>query len=75
MGHVVHIRSREQHIQVIRVLDKMPGTCQVIGTSEAPVYLVTDAQYKALVKAGAVPANDKEVKRRGKKAPAKKAKP
>ena len=73
MGHAVHIESDEQYIQAIRVLDKVPGTRRVIGTSEAPVFLLTDAQYKALVKAGVVPANDKEVKARGKKTPAKKA--
>jgi hypothetical protein len=32
--------------------------------------LLTDAQYNALVEVGVVSANDKEVKGRGKKAPA-----
>ena len=73
MGHAVHIHSNEQHIEALRVLDKLPGTWRAIGTSDAPVFLLTDAQYKALVEAGVVPANDKEVKTRGKKATAKKA--
>jgi hypothetical protein len=36
--------------------------------------LLTDKQFNALVEAGVVPANDKEVKARGKKATAKKTK-
>ena len=74
MGHVVHIHSKEQFMQASRVLDFLPGTWRAIGTSDAPVFLLTDAQFKALVEAGVVPANDKEVKGHGKKAPAKKAK-
>jgi hypothetical protein len=75
MGHAVHIHSQEQYIDALRVLDDVGGTWQGIGTSSDPVLLLTDAQYKALLEAGVVPANDKEVKSRGKKAPAKKAKP
>lgn len=75
MGHVVHIRSKEQFIQVIGVLNEMPGTWHLTGTPEDRVLLLTDAHYKALVKARVIPANDKEVKRRGKKAAAKNAKP
>ena len=74
MGHAVHIQSKEQEIQALRVLDKVGGTWQGIGTSSDPVMLLTDAQYNALVEAGVVPANDNEVKGRGKKATAKKAK-
>jgi hypothetical protein len=74
MGHAVHIHSREQYIQAVRVLDKVGGTWQGIGTSSAPVLLLTEAQFNALVEAGVVPANDKEVKARGKKATAKKTK-
>jgi hypothetical protein len=74
MGHAVHIQDREQYIQALRVLDKVGGTWQGIGTSSAPVLLLTDAQYNALVEAGVVSANDKEVNARGKKAPAKKTK-
>ena len=74
MGHAVHIRSKEQYIRALRVLDKVSGTWQGVGTSADPVLLLTDAQYNALVEAGVVPANDKEVKDRGKKAPAKKTK-
>ena len=74
MGHAVHIREREKQIEALRVLDKVGGTWQGIGTSDDPIYLLTDAQYNALVEAGVVPANDKEVKPRGKKASAKKTK-
>jgi len=74
MGHAVHIHSKEQYIQAIGVLDKIGGTWQGIGPSSAPVLLLTEAQFNALVEAGVVPANDKEVKARGKKAAAKKTK-
>jgi hypothetical protein len=73
MGHAVQIRSREQYIQALRVLDKLEGTWRGVGPSSDPVLLLTDAQYQALLKAGVVPPNDKEVKLHGKKAPAKKA--
>jgi hypothetical protein len=68
MGHAVRIHSREEYVQAIRVLDEVGGTWQGIGTSSAPVLLLTDAQYNALVEAGVVSANDKEVKLGGKKA-------
>lgn len=74
MGHALHIRSKEQFIEALRVLDHVQGTWQGIGTSEAPILLLTDAQYNALVEAGVVPAKDKEVKARGKKATSKKTK-
>jgi hypothetical protein len=74
MGHAVHIHSREQHVEALRVLDKVGGTWQGIGTSSDPVLLLTEAQYNALVEAGVLPPNDKEVKTRGKKATAKKTK-
>ncbi len=74
MGHAVHIHSQEQYIQALRVLDKVGGTWRGIGTSSAPVLLLTEGQYKALLEAGVVPSNDREVKVRGKKAPAKKTK-
>ena len=74
MGHAVHIRGKEQQIKALRVLDKVGGTWGGIGTSSDPVYLLTDAQYNALVEAGVVPANDKKVKPSGKKASAKKTK-
>jgi hypothetical protein len=74
MGHAVHIHSREQYIEALRVLDRMPGTWQGIGPSSAPVLLLTDAHYNALVDAGVVPANDKKVKARGRKAATKKTK-
>jgi hypothetical protein len=75
MGHIVRIQSREQMIAAIGVLDEMPGMWHGRGTPEAPVLLVTEAHYKALVKAGVVPANGTEGKARGKKATAKKGKP
>ncbi len=56
MGHAVHIQSREQHIQALRVLDKVGGTWQGIGTSDDPILLLTDAQYSALVEAGVIAA-------------------
>jgi hypothetical protein len=74
MGHAVHIHSKEQYIQALRVLDKVAGTWQGIGPSSAPVFLLTDAQYRALVEAGVVSADGKEVKARGKKATGAKAK-
>jgi hypothetical protein len=74
MGHVVHIRSKEQYIQALRVLDRVGGTWQGVGTSADPVMLLTEVQYQALVEAGVIPAEDKEVNARGKKAPAKKTK-
>ncbi len=77
MGHAVHIQGKERQIQALRVLDKVGGTWQGIGTSDDPIYLLTDAQYNALVEAGVItPAdkNDKEVKPRGKKAAGKKNK-
>jgi hypothetical protein len=75
MGHAVHIRSQEQFVEVLRVLNKLSGTWRGIGTSSEPVLLLTDAQFNALVAAGVVPANDKEGSAHGKKATAKKAKP
>jgi hypothetical protein len=75
MGRAVHIHSKEQYIQALGVLDKLPGTWQGIGPSSAPVLLLTDAQYNALLEAGVIRSNDKEVPRRGKKATAKKPSP
>lgn len=74
MGHVVPIHSDEQFIQAMRVLDKLGTTWQVVGPAPTPRLLLTETQYNALVEAGVIPANDKEVKGRGKKATAKKTK-
>ena len=74
MGHVVPIYSDEQFIQAMRVLDKLGTTWHGVGPSSARRLLLTEAQYTALVEAGVVPANDKEVKGRGKKATGKKTK-
>ncbi|GEM_PF-5704215 len=55
MAHVVHIQSDEQYIAALGVLDFVKGTWQAVGPSSAPVFLLTDEQYKALVAAGIVP--------------------
>ena len=73
MGHAIRIKSNEQYVDAIRVLNKMPGMWRGIGPSSAPVILVTETQYKALVEAGVVPRKG-EAKANGKKAPAKKSK-
>lgn len=76
MGHIVRIKSRKQYIDAIGVLNKLPGTWHGRGTPEAPVLLVLDSHYEALVKAGVVvPENGKEGKVRVKKASPKKSKP
>jgi hypothetical protein len=74
MGHIVRIQSDEQYSAAINVLDFVKGTWQGVGPSSAPLLLVTDEQYNALVLAGVVPANGKEITANGKKTPAKKAK-
>jgi hypothetical protein len=74
MGHIVRIHSDEQFIQAMRVLDKLGTTWQGVGPSSAPRLLLTETQYNALVEAGVIPANDMEVKGRGKKTAAKKPK-
>ena len=40
MGHAVRIRSREQYIEALRVLDRMPGTWRGIGPASDPVLLL-----------------------------------
>ena len=74
MGRKIHIQSKEQHLAAIRVLDTTKGTWLGVGTSAAPVIVVTDEQFNALVEAGVVSANGEEVKARGKKTDSKKAK-
>jgi hypothetical protein len=74
MGHAVHIQSREQYIAAIRVLNNIKGMWSGIGPSSAPVLLLTDDQFQALVDAGVVGPNGKEAKSRGKKETAKKTK-
>ncbi len=66
MAHSIRIQSREQYIQAIGVLDKVGGTWQGIGPSSAPVLLLTDKQYDALLDAGVIAADGKEVKTREK---------
>ena len=74
MAHKIHIQSREQHMAAVRVLDHTKGTWLGIGPSSAPVIVVTDEQFNALVQAEVVSANGQEVQARGKKATAKKVK-
>lgn len=74
MGHQVRIQSKEQHIAALRVLDYMKGTWLGVGPSSAPVLVVTDEQFNALVEAGVVPASGNEVQARAKKAAPRKAK-
>lgn len=74
MGYIIPIKSRQQYIDAIRVLEKLPGTWQSRGPSSAPVLLVLESHYMELVKAGVVPENGQEGKARGKKATAKKVK-
>ena len=74
MAHIVHIQNREQFMAVLEVLDYLPGTWHCRGTPDAPILLVTDAHYKALVNAGVVQMNGKQEKTRGKKTVAKKVK-
>ena len=68
MGHVVHMKSREQFIEALGVLNELPGMWHARGEPGTPTLLLTDTHYKALVKAGVVPANGKKEKARGKKA-------
>jgi hypothetical protein len=72
MAHAVRIHSRDQYLQALRMLDKVGGTWQGVGPSSDPVLLLTNAQYNALLEAGVVPSNDRQVKARGKEADAKK---
>ena len=74
MGHAVHIRSREQHLRALRVLDKLKGTWRGIGPACNPILLLTEEQYQAILKAGVVSSNDKKAQIRGKKAIAEKSK-
>ncbi len=74
MLHAVRIQSREQYLAAIRVLNNVKGTWHGRGPSSDPVLLLPDEHYNALVEAGVIPANGKEVKPRGKKANTKKAK-
>jgi hypothetical protein len=77
MGHAVRIRSEEQYIQALRVLDRIPGTWRGVGPSSDPVLLVTETQFNALVEAGVIASNDsndREVKTSGRKGFPKKAK-
>jgi hypothetical protein len=68
MGHIVRINGRQQFIEALRVLNKLPGMWHSRGPVENPILLVMDSHYKALVKAGVISPNGKEGKTRGKKA-------
>ena len=73
MGRIVQIRHKAHFIAVLEVLDELPGMWHARGNPSAPTLLVTDAQFKALVKARVVDTSDSQEKTRGKKAVAKKA--
>jgi hypothetical protein len=53
----VPITSREQYIEAIGVLTRVGGTWQGVGWEDRYL-LVSEAQYKALVEAKVVPAED-----------------
>lgn len=74
MAHIVRIKNDQHYVDVIHVLNKLPGMWHSRGPEDAPVLLVLDSHYDALVKAGVVSPNGKEGKARGKKTAAKKAK-
>jgi hypothetical protein len=74
MGHVVHLQSREQFVAAIGVLNELPGTWHSKGSDSAPVLLVLDPHYDALVKAGVIAPNGEQGKANGKKTSAKKVK-
>jgi hypothetical protein len=74
MLHAVHIQSDEQYMAAIKVLNFVKGTWHGRGPSSAPVLLLPDDHYNALIEAGVIPANGKKVKARGKKTNLKKDK-
>ena len=74
MLHAVRIQSKEQYIAAIEVLNYVKGTWHGRGPSSDPVLLLPDEHYNALIEAGVIQANGKEVKPRGKKASGKKTK-
>ena len=67
MLHPVRIQSKEQYIAVIEVLNSIKGTWHARGPSSAPVLWLPDEHFNALVEAGIIPTNGKEVKAHGKK--------
>jgi hypothetical protein len=75
MLHAVRIQSDEQYIAAIEVLNFVKGTWHGRGPSSAPVLLLPDEHYNALIDAGVISANGSEIKARGKKASTKKTKP
>ena len=74
MGHIIRIESREQYIDAVRVLEKLPGMWHCRGPSSTPTLLVLDSHYAALVQAGVVAPNGKKGKAHGEKTTAKKSK-
>jgi hypothetical protein len=74
MGHVVHLQSREQFVAAIGVLNELPGTWHSRGSESAPVLLLLDPHYDALVKAGVIRPKGTGGKGNGKKTSAKSAK-
>lgn len=65
----VPIKSREQYIKAIEVLDRVGGTWQGVGFDER-FLLVSPRQYEALVEAKVVliPKNSEKVSQNGKNA-------
>ena len=61
----VPIKSREQYIKAIEVLDHVGGTWHGVGRKEW-FLLVTEAQYKALVEAKVIPQDTEKDSKRGK---------
>ena len=74
MEHIIKLQSEQQYTSALRVLDVVPGTFHASGPSSAPVLVVGDTHYEALVKAGVITANGKEGKGRGEKASVKQTK-
>ncbi len=74
MAHVIRVKSRQQYIDAVRVLEKLPGTWHCRGPSTTPVLMVADSHYQALVQAGVISANGKRDMAHGKKKSANKGK-
>jgi hypothetical protein len=75
LAQAIRMQSWEQHIKALKVPDEAGGTWQAVETSAAPVFLLTDAQYNALIQAGVVRSNRQEDNARGSKKAAKKTEP
>jgi hypothetical protein len=74
MGYIIPIKSREQYMAALRVLDELPGTWSSRGAAELREFYVTPEHYAALVEAGIVKDIRTKSNGRGKKKLAKKTK-